>query len=385
MILEDRYYRRCASCSRPYGDEQGAEFGLPKLKKSVMYVDQFALSEMVKSSNPTLCNGRSVPAASFWKDLFARLTQLVAQQRLVCPSTESHLDESLLRPDYFRALHGILLRLSTGIKFHNYGQILSMQVLDLAGKRLGHECSAEDLFDPQRATSGKIHGWQPRTQFYASWWDNADYVEPIRERRREVQKRLERVFERWRTETEFGFDRWFAEESSELGRWLILELDGVKSGPLWVSGLAQALQKMFKTHVRAPHDWMHELRQFIVSKEYIEAPALRLNAGMWAALANKAAHAGQKKPPDEGMSVDVDAVSSLLPYCDVMFVDRACYSIVSDIPDSRKVDHGTMVVSMSQKDELLAWLAKLESSTTRDHLDAVEDVYDDEWIQRFHQ
>jgi hypothetical protein len=52
---------------------------------------------------------------------------------------------------------------------------------------------------------------------------------------------------------------------------------------------------------------------------------------MFAAIAHRAAN-GQRKPPNRGMANDIGVVSTLLPYCDAMFIDNGCLSLLQNIP-----------------------------------------------------
>ena len=52
-IQEDRYFRRCKNCLYPRADEKSICTPLPNLKKKIIYIDQMAISNMMKALNPS--------------------------------------------------------------------------------------------------------------------------------------------------------------------------------------------------------------------------------------------------------------------------------------------------------------------------------------------
>src|SRR5260370_42636779 len=75
---------------------------------------------------------------------------------------------------------------------------------------------------------------------------------------------------------------------------------------------------------------MASLAEFLRSGAINEAPFNVIAASMYASLAQKAA-AGQKKVPNRGTFTDVNILSTLLPYCDAMFMDNGCRALLQDI------------------------------------------------------
>lgn len=95
---------------------------------------------------------------------------------------------------------------------------------------------------------------------------------------------------------------------------------------------------------------------------------------MFASLSQRAA-SGQRKMPDQGTLNDISVVSTLLPYCDAMFVDNGCRALVNDIPKEYKLPHPCAVFSKNNGKDFLAYLRSLIDSVTPDHLQIMKDVY----------
>ena len=77
------------------------------------------------------------------------------------------------------------------------------------------------------------------------------------------------------------------------------------------------------------------------------------------------------------MRSDVRMISSLLPYCDAMFVDRECHGLLANIPVSHRPNYGCRVFSLTNRDEFLEYLRAIESAASADHLAMVAEVYGD--------
>lgn len=62
--------------------------------------------------------------------------------------------------------------------------------------------------------------------------------------------------------------------------------------------------------------------------DMLEIPFNDIASSLWASIAHQAAYGGRKKPPDRGMVSDIDMISTLLPYCDAMFIDREMFELL---------------------------------------------------------
>ena len=80
----------------------------PVLKKKIIYLDQFAISEMMKAFNPKTPAFHKIDR--FWKVLFCKLDRLLRLQAICCPDSDFHEDESLLWPEYFKDLKMVMSR-----------------------------------------------------------------------------------------------------------------------------------------------------------------------------------------------------------------------------------------------------------------------------------
>ena len=112
------------------------------------------------------------------------------------------------------------------------------------------------------------------------------------------------------------------------------------------------------------------------------APFNKISAMLWASIARKAAN-GQRRPPSRGTVVDIDVLSTLLPYCDAMLVDNECRAFLREEPLKSELRYKTKVFSMNSLNEFLAYLRELRAGIPDVHLDLVHEVYGEGWERPF--
>lgn len=145
------YTRKCMAC------KQTKEYHLPKLDKQIIYLDQFALSNMAKSLHPDT-RGKVDP---FWKDLFGKLDTLCKLQAIICPKSNFHDEESRMTTDHFEKIRRINLQLSNNISFINDEEIRRHQIFKFSDCWLNPNVSQETIQLERLAVFKEDpHGWQ---------------------------------------------------------------------------------------------------------------------------------------------------------------------------------------------------------------------------------
>ena len=95
-------------------DPETMELEPPHLKK-VIYLDQFAISEIVNAIDPrSKAHKRMDP---FWRQAFEALERVSKLQLVVCPWSPIHQDESLLS-GRFERLQRMYEHLANGVRFN---------------------------------------------------------------------------------------------------------------------------------------------------------------------------------------------------------------------------------------------------------------------------
>jgi hypothetical protein len=117
-----------------------------------------------------------------------------------------------------------------------------------------------------------------------------------------------------------------------------------------------------------------KLAEFFRSGAINEVPFNCIAASMFASLAAKAA-AGQKEIPNQGTATDINIVSTLLPYCDAIFVDNKCRALLHDIPRDYALPYTCKVFSPNTGADFVQYLTEIRDSVTPEHLKLIEEVY----------
>jgi hypothetical protein len=143
--------------------------------------------------------------------------------------------------------------------------------------------------------------------------------------------------------------------------------------PSRTENLVTNLQFMFQQEV-GKEQGNAKVAQFFRSGAINEAPFNRISAAMYASFAVKAA-AGQKEGPNQGTATDVNIVSTLLPYCDAMFVDNKCRALLQDIPKDYALPYACKVFSPNTGGDFIRYLTQIRNSVTPEHLTLTEEVY----------
>lgn len=396
-ISGSRYTRRCRDCWH------SAYFHLPKLQKKIIYLDQFVISNLMKLKNSATKGHARVAADPFWQELHDLLFELRHLQSICCPDSGSHEQESRTSP-FNKELKEMYEALSGGITFINFDSIKSLQITELARAMSESRETAFD-FDPEHVLSRDPNEWNER--FYIVFGDNPFISETnLRQVRATWHAEIARLFKDvWAVENH-PFPYWYdlerkgyqeylrqsvVKSRKERAEMMLAYQPGREIAPeeleKTLSSFAENLLATLEHVMRFPRDGSERSaedagrlsREFGQQNRIADAPFVQLQALMFASIAMRAA-GGQKEPPNEGTITDIDTVSHLLPYCDAMYMDNGCRSLLMDVPKDLRPSGSAKVFSPNVKDEFLDYLRHIRASITAEQTQAIRDIYGDELI-----
>ena len=93
------------------------------------------------------------------------------------------------------------------------------------------------------------------------------------------------------------------------------------------------------------------------------------------------AASGQKEPPNQGTTTDVEPVSHLLPYCDAMFIDNACRALLLDVPRAFRPSDTEKFFSYNNRHDFLGYLRGVRDGISTDQLAAVKLLYGEHYTE----
>ena len=398
MICNHHYCRRCKDCFFPRGTEPASSYPLPELNKKVVYVDQFAISNMMKALNPQTKPYKKGTLDEFWVRLFERLDSLCKLQLITCPDSGFHTDESLLSP-YFKPLKRMYELLSHDVRFYDHETIKRFQIYEHAINWISGKADKALNLDVHTVVNGNINAWQDRLIISVNIQYGLDWIDELRKNREEMHKGLSKLFKQWQSERNKTFDYWFEKESMAFGRvTLQIYLNYLKkSAEISIGHVELTANDIFPpssiVFIHSIHDafrkagiqdsdiWPKTV-EYLDSSSLKDVPFIKISSMLYAALARKAA-TGRKKPPNQGMANDIEIISVLLPYCNAMFIDNECQTYLNEQPLHDAIDYGTKVFSQNIKDEFLNYLNDIELRAPREHLDKVNEVYGESWREPY--
>lgn len=133
---------------------------LPEIKKKIVYVDQFAFSNIMKVLSPEVKGHQRAASEVFWKELFELLGVVCRLQLVTCPDSREHQHESLTSP-FYESLKRTYEHFSGGVSFDDVETVRLRQVGRIAKCWLKKESVTFD-FDPETISSGRLHEWSDR-------------------------------------------------------------------------------------------------------------------------------------------------------------------------------------------------------------------------------
>jgi hypothetical protein len=384
--------RRCRACWHTESSH------LPALHKKLVYLDQMAYSGMAKTLDPVWREKQRQPQDEFWARMFDALDRVFKLQIIVCPTSRIHEKESVVAEQYFAVLRRLYEHLSGGVEFDFPSRVHEVQLVHALRAVLKGEKVDYSTIPRERVLQGNPDEWTERISIRAHW--PAMDLDPglMRTERENSKGAMEEIFARWAKEKKtfaelYAFERrgladamlqLFHEESAaEAAAMKAGEFRDPLNQRLEVGTMLTLLRIVREATGLDRAAVFQRVVTFLYSEEAMDAPFNDVGALLMAALARRAA-SGQKRLPSRGMWRDITAISTALPYCDAIFVDDECASLLGDEPlRSQIATYGTRVFSTATREEFLAYLTELEREAGPEHARAVTDVYGEEWLVPF--
>jgi hypothetical protein len=308
---------------------------------------------------------------------------------VACPDSREHQHESLTSA-FYKSLKHTYEHFSGGISFEDGETIRARQVGRIARCWLKKEPVTFD-FSAERISSGSLHEWSGRT-FVTVDGVLPGMIQNLRATRGMTHASIQEAFAYWQQQKGKTFKEFYEFEKASYTQGLIRGYIGdckkrqrmavqIARGempplndvlPSAIENQMLSLQYQFQAGVG--EQWAAAMRNFFASGAVNEAPFVIISAAMFASLAMKAA-SGQKKIPNQGTVTDVNIVSTLLPYCDAMFMDNECSALLHDIPRSHALPHRCRVFSLNTGADFIRYLTEIRDSVSPEHLRLVEQVY----------
>jgi len=387
------YTRECYVC----GHQQN--FPLPEIKKKIVYIDQFVVSNLVKLLDKTHPSHVKVKSDSFWENLFIKLEKAYKSQAIICPDSFYHQDESLIGGVEFRSLKRLYEHFSSGKTLHPSVVIEQRQIAHhfegwLQGEKVVFDLKSEDI-----AFDRNLHSWSVGLRVSVGGGPRPGQIDGLQKSNAATKEQLKNVWARWQTEKNISFIERVREETLGMGKGLITTakqfaekrqnvMMQIARGEQYEMNLDDFLPPMTNdvlesiVRVARTHGISEDQIPIIVVKYFndidalLEIPQIRISSVMFAGWAHKAA-SGKKEAPKS--TTDVQFIASYLPYCDAMFVDKESEEILTQFPKNtpghlRLREFPTKVFSLRKKQAFLDYLDQVVDEVPPEQIAVLEDM-----------
>jgi hypothetical protein len=188
-------------------------------------------------------------------------------------------------------------------------------------------------------------------------------------------KVMQNAFDQWRADRRVSFDVYFDVQVATAAE---AKLAG------WpFSDLFRSLRRQLEARAVPQTDHARRVAEFLRSQAFAEVPSVRINAALWAALADEIVsnRAGQ---PSGGMVQDIQAISHFLHYSDALFVDKQCQRLLCESPAAERLPvPRARVFSIANRDEFMRFLDEIEQEAPPGHRELVVRVYGEQRLEPF--
>lgn len=365
----DSVTKRCTICRYSHFEQ------LPKLDKRVIYVDQFAFSELHKLRAGTRTVDKWTP---FWGKVDALLNEAALLQQIVLPQSNIHHNETIVSP-FARALRETQKAMGGDIDFLDTDEVQLRQIEEYARAYFANDEPQIDLA-VDNVLEGSRNRWLPDMRVTVGM-DWSQFAPQRRVARAGTHSAILGLVENWK-QSGSGFEDVL---EIELGAYLASRQQAL-------SHQQQALEKGLAENdiwaaINASHS--HISRELEIVRHYAkkagvdednlatattqfwswpknrEQPFGRILAYLFAALAAQF-KGGRNKLPTPGFLNDVTAISAYLPYLDAMFLDKECAELLRHGRCRTDLKYRASVFSLSEADAFIAFLQEIIEQTPED-------------------
>ena len=354
-------YQGCRGCN------YNVRLPLPKLRKKILYLDQFFFSHAFRGQEQRFL------------DAAGRVERASSLQLLVAPYSSIHEDETHLwagRDELFRFMKTVC----RGRKFQYAQEVHRFQLLRAFNAWRAGEPPAVPL-EERDALRADVHGWDSylRVEVGRYFGD----IELIRSLKKQSAEGLLSMFDGWRQlNTTFEQDLQAEYEVAAKGyidayiQHMVSFASGDTSSmmntPVITMVVESMVHQLLRDNVRA-EACLRVCAQFLMQSEHFKlTPHQLLSAHMHATMkamikggkfTNKAIAVKKFK----GYFYDVGHVSTYAPYCDAFVLDQSMADLVRQPTVDLEGRYGTKVFGLKNWPEFLDWLDGLAQGITPEH------------------
>jgi hypothetical protein len=360
--------RGCEEC------DYRERYYLPKLKKDILYLDQFFFSHAFHGDNHQFV------------DAERKLKLAAHEQLLSAPFSSLHEEEAALYKDR-EELREFIRSTSRGHKFEAQYQVEKTQVHRAFGKWVKGE-SADYVLEQRDALDRDINNWEGYLTIEVRGFRHDPEI--IRQSKLQSVEQLVAIFDDWRKDhTTFDQDveaEHLAAARSYANAYIELVMSAGSGDfqavafPTPHANTMAGIMHMLGSD-QDPDEQLKKAGDFLRSEHFKNTPSQHLSATMFAALKAQVKHGAYtnveatKNRKLKGFFYDVHHIATYAPYCDAILIDKPMYALVTHPSVGLEKKYGVKVFSRTNWDEFLSWIDGLQSKKTPEHTKGLELIH----------
>lgn len=350
---------------------------LPVLDKKVIYLDQFAISNVHKVRAGDTLKPPHVHA--FWVEFDRRITRAQMSQAAIFPASDIHNDETIVSrfPSELRIAHEMF---GGDASFKRSEALLLDQETAFAEAFIKGQAIPNIDFYVDNALRGHRNDWLPHLHITVNS-DYSSFADGLRKSRDRLHGAMCPLYERWQREKP-TFEVVLKNELTAYGRALVqgaistwndynAAMEQGDFDKVFDISMSHGMRRMmtmirtFEHYGVLEEDYLPKLMQFWQWPELQKLPFHKISAYLFAAIAARLA-GGQKKLPTSGFSNDIKAIATYAPYVDAIFVDIECENLLNDGRLRKALTYKARVFSKNTSNKFFDYLENLENALSAD-------------------
>lgn len=359
--------RRCVACRFTLN------FVLPDLGKKVIYLDQFAISELYKVKSKT--RRPNATNEAYWQDFYRLANRAYLLQQVIFPASNIHSEETIVSP--FASELGLAHEMMSGDTSFEYAHRISAQHEQAYAEAYISGAKPPALStDVDDILEGNRNEWLPDMHITADM-DYSMFAPGIRSSRTTAGNSLQALADSWAAKKP-TFDDLLKIELESYGSALagacVQQASLAKQALENNDGMAfvnasqspaleqfRALCSLFEKSGIPKERAAEAVTKFREWPANRELPTHKIFAYLMAAFGWKIS-SGQRRPIAAGILNDFTAISTYGPYVDAMFVDKECAELLNHGKVRANVQLKAKIFSLHTRSEFLEYLTDLADS-----------------------
>ncbi len=371
-VRDDHVLRGCLRCTHE------EEIWLPPIRKKVLYLDQFFLSNAFKERDVRFRSAAQL------------IEEKAKRQLLLTPYSSTHEDETYQWRGYAGKSRDDLMEFikaaSGGHEFKPKYKIETDQIAKAFSAFLEGR-PADYAAEENEAFRRNPHRWEDYFRIDVPGYFKD--IELVRKIKGEITQGLLDAFDSWRVAST-TFDEDLAIEFREAANIYIKahltrvdrlskgDFSAVIDSPI-VSTVVEDLQSFFSSEVPLTVRAMR-VSEFFQSQHFRNVPYQRISCYFFALLkgmVKRGAYKNREKAERKisGLTHDLEHVAAYAPYCDAFVMDQAMAEIMSSPTLNLQGIYNVKIFSLNNWDEMLSWLQDLDREITVEHRDGLRSAY----------